>query len=485
MADITPITREEFYLTKAGGQDVPVPSAVTREEYYLEKLTNDSVVVPSPVTRREKFLYFACGGEIDLPSEDRMTRLERLIAKAGGMDVSTPTAVTRFEKFWANVEGGGWNVTELTGTLPMTFRSNGTALIDYRIYGRTEGSGVQTENYFGDYESFPSTNLANVNVWTLYGDNGITQRVKCEGNTEYTLSFANSASILRISASSTNDVPTENNPVTVQRLVFTTNSSSETFTTPNDAKFIIVQISINEQVLLNTAMLVKGFTPPETFIPYGYKLPITVTSGADSKDTDIFIGDSKLGAEEYVDYGEQKMYKRTKNLINPDETSQGDGYIASHLLTAKGVVSGHNWTYITEFISVEAGTSYCIFRDIFEASNTSSNKRSIIAFYDADKNYIDYAEILYQLTRVEYDVTNCDVFSTPENCKYIRISIDRNSTQNMLIEDLTPPESYIPYLQPTDPPLTLHAIETFKGTNTLDSTETLGEVTIKGRIKEA
>lgn len=34
------------------------------------------------------------------------------------------------------------------------------------------------------------------------------------------------------------------------------------------------------------------------------------------------------------------------------------------------------------------------------------------------------------------------------------------------------------YLEPTDPPLPLPAIETFKGTNTLDSTETLGETTI-------
>ena len=40
------------------------------------------------------------------------------------------------------------------------------------------------------------------------------------------------------------------------------------------------------------------------------------------------------------------------------------------------------------------------------------------------------------------------------------------------------------YLEPTDPLLPLPAIETFKGENTLDSTETVGEVTIKGKIKE-
>lgn len=44
--------------------------------------------------------------------------------------------------------------------------------------------------------------------------------------------------------------------------------------------------------------------------PAGYKLPLTVTSGTESKNTDIYIGDSKLGEAEYVDYEEQKIYKR-------------------------------------------------------------------------------------------------------------------------------------------------------------------------------
>jgi hypothetical protein len=40
------------------------------------------------------------------------------------------------------------------------------------------------------------------------------------------------------------------------------------------------------------------------------------------------------------------------------------------------------------------------------------------------------------------------------------------------------------YLVPIDPPLPFPPIPTYKGENTLSSTETLGEVTIKGRIKE-
>lgn len=40
------------------------------------------------------------------------------------------------------------------------------------------------------------------------------------------------------------------------------------------------------------------------------------------------------------------------------------------------------------------------------------------------------------------------------------------------------------YLMPTDPPVPLPPIPTYKGENTLSSTETLGEVTVKGRVKE-
>lgn len=40
------------------------------------------------------------------------------------------------------------------------------------------------------------------------------------------------------------------------------------------------------------------------------------------------------------------------------------------------------------------------------------------------------------------------------------------------------------YLLPTDPPAPLPAINTYKGENTLSSTETVGEVSITGKITE-
>lgn len=40
------------------------------------------------------------------------------------------------------------------------------------------------------------------------------------------------------------------------------------------------------------------------------------------------------------------------------------------------------------------------------------------------------------------------------------------------------------YLQPTDPPVPFPAISTYQGENTLSSTETVGEVSVTGKIKE-
>lgn len=117
-------------------------------------------------------------------------------------------------------------IKTLTGTLPMMFRANGTALIDYRIYGTTEGAGVQTEN--------------------------------------------------------------------------------------------------------------------------GYKLPLTISNGTESKTADIYIGDSKLLSTDYIDYESGKIYKAKRihedtvtidgivwDILDydHDEVYKADGTRAKHTVT--------------------------------------------------------------------------------------------------------------------------------------------------------
>lgn len=53
--------------------------------------------------------------------------------------------------------------------------------------------------------------------------------------------------------------------------------------------------------------------------PYGYKIPLTVTNSIETKTTDVYIGDRKLGEAEYVDYGEQKIYRRILFMTHDDK----------------------------------------------------------------------------------------------------------------------------------------------------------------------
>ena len=56
--------------------------------------------------------------------------------------------------------------------------------------------------------------------------------------------------------------------------------------------------------------------------PAGYKIPLTNTSGVTSADYNLYIGSTKLGEEEYVDYGEQKIYKDVSGTLTPTDPPQ-------------------------------------------------------------------------------------------------------------------------------------------------------------------
>jgi hypothetical protein len=65
-------------------------------------------------------------------------------------------------------------------------------------------------------------------------------------------------------------------------------------TTPINAAFYRTSVQISQQVS-ETAMIVKGSTAPDHYIPYGYQIPVTVSQqGQTDKTVDIFIGDSPL-----------------------------------------------------------------------------------------------------------------------------------------------------------------------------------------------
>lgn len=205
---------------------------------------------------------------------------------------------------------GEWKIAELTGTLPITFRSNGTALINYRIYGTADGAGVQTENLVesveqgtwsvtGFVKSDATTRCRVGNVIDIVGGQQYTIYLECPShNGLLNIQFKNDAGI------SKGETGWQNVGA----------SGSYTATVPSDATKATVILAIDSgsgecsPTNFQNIMLVKSSTPPESYIPHGYKLPLT-TSGTESKDTDIYIGDSKLLSGDYVDYESGKIIR--------------------------------------------------------------------------------------------------------------------------------------------------------------------------------
>lgn len=194
---------------------------------------------------------------------------------------------------------GGWTASTLTGTLPMTFRSNGTALIDYRIYGTAEGAGVQTENLF-DYSQGCD--------WASGLNGASNQKITAQQGDSFTIT-STSALYALVRGYGANDV-------IIGGSAWSTGGTS-TYTAPANISYVKVifrnfeytAITAEQKVTINEAMLVKGSTTPETYEPYGYKLPLVVASGTESKTADIYIGDTKLGSDDYIDYESGKIVR--------------------------------------------------------------------------------------------------------------------------------------------------------------------------------
>ena len=247
--------------------------------------------------------------------------------------------------------------------------------------------------------------------------------------------------------------------------VFTSNKSEDyaTFESSGISYYYGVYLpnGWNGDIILKV-MLVPGSTPPDHYIPHRYET-----------NYNLYIGDSKLGEEEYLDYGEQKVYKRTENLWNPQNTDTSKGYHIGYLYSDGRTENLDNWR-ITEYIEVEPNTNYTL---MWTANTSPSATAPSIVEYDSAKVY---------LRGTAYNAHNIITITTHSDTRYVRFSTKATSWSNNVprfnkgtsVVDL-------PYFQPTDPPVPLPEITAYKGENTLSSTETVGKVSVTGKIKEA
>lgn len=365
---------------------------------------------------------------------------------------------------WAQgMAGEKWQITTLTGSLPLSFLSKGEALTDYRIYGTENGAGVQTEN------------LVNISMFT----NGYT----LDGDTGLPVYFPERiATITPIDVSNVNSVviqwnDKESKAIGAIYAIFSGNTlisrvagiKNNTVIDVSSATSIYLSLYTIGKLTtddFNYFMLVKGSTAPDHYIPYGYKIPISNTSGEQQSNYDLFIGDSKLGEDEYLDYGEQKIYRFYGEL-----TFKGDEENLYYYGTYEGVQTFYvelpnNVKYIAATDAPHLSCNY------YSATYMISPTVSKTCRYRQTTND---SQIVWDISRIymfDNDYTNLSDFKAHLAELY-------NNGAPLKISYLSKNAPI-----PTDPPVPFPALSTYQGENTLSSEETVGEVSVTGKIKE-
>ena len=485
---------------------------------------------------------------------------------------------------WARKLSSGWAETTITGSLPLTFQAQkAEALTDYTVYGTSAGAGARTENKF-DWNTVTTGQRI---IWSTGEDYANEDAVRSDyiavvygetytcTNQIYLLGYDSNKNYIGA-------YDTSLNAFSLQEPSQNYNLSSFVINEANCAYIKIMSYYSGQTPLSNDTMLVSGSTAPSNYIPYGYQIPLTNTSGVTKNlwdenyenisfnltyksinvgdgeftlsttapiysgscclflmagqqtsgattssdgasanlsrtvtsvggyvtvvyrkygtvdpreyktmlnkgstalsyiphrytaDYNLYIGDSKLGEEEYVDYAEGKVYKRTEQLFNKDDFILAD-------------LSLYNETKITSsttdciiVMPCEANTQYVISIPNYD----STVWRIGLSDYEIPASNQEY-------TRIESEKPsgNVSTFTTLATTKNILLQIQKTTvdiTKNsiMLVSGSTAPAQYIPYIQPTDPPSPFPAIAAYEGENTLSSTETVGSVSVSGKIKE-
>lgn len=211
---------------------------------------------------------------------------------------------------------------EYTGALPVTLTAIDSYLENYKIYGNTVQSGTPTpENPIVPQECGERTenlwdgtrlvlnkylddlgNEINNNSWDITEYITITNGYYVVSNIlggQPTACFyaadKSFISAIRYSATTLRNV---------------------TLTAPTNAVFVRLSVpKENTYTQAKYIMLTAGSTAPTSYIPYGYKLPLTSAG----QDVDIYIGDDTLSTEEYVDSGTGKIYRMVSGVLTPTD----------------------------------------------------------------------------------------------------------------------------------------------------------------------
>lgn len=241
-----------------------------------------------------------------------MTSLRNVLKASKGLPVRDPMAAV-----WGRKIAARNAVGEVESTLPITIAADGTALLDYRVYGAEGGVGERTENLF-DIKKVATSRLLVVDGTTITKENTAYNYDIFSRTTGAGSPLTTSCMILEAGTYTLSYETIEGDPSTLA--MATCPYTSETMSPEtqyyyaesgmnfvlSEKSYVTIRIRQDTPASIKNLMINLGSVPPP-YEPYGYKLPIL----SNSTMIDIYIGDTLLKKDEYVSYSEQAAYHKS------------------------------------------------------------------------------------------------------------------------------------------------------------------------------
>ena len=206
-----------------------------------------------------------------------------------------------------------------------------------------------------------------------------------------------------------------------------------------------------------------------SYVPYGYKVPITITDeNSNTTEQTFYIGNSRLlsgdtytktqagidipttSGNNIIDttlYNKPEMNvvcnsnvlgvgERTANLFNKNATNTNNGYVTQSYIDIDGNVQTSSAWNVSEYIPISANTNYVYIWKL----TSGTTQEPCLAIYDSTKTLIETKK--YK----DFDPDTIVPFTTPANAAFIRTSwYNSYADQTMLTKGTTIPTVFIPY----------------------------------------
>ena len=213
-----------------------------------------------------------------------------------------------------------------------------------------------------------------------------------------------------------------------------------------------------------------------------YSVPVTVTNGADTETTNLYLPEQikMVGDEaEYVDYATQKWHRVRKNLFDINNLEDGYDISLETGLPTRGSAYSYIRCAITTPINVSAGDYYLTFNKNIE------NEIGFIVSVFENNTFISRISGYHSGDRIQISSGN-NIYIGFYN-QNVADAIHTSDIFNIMLNSGSEPLPYEPYIESTEVDVTLPALPVLPRTNTLTvGTEVQPSgVEIKGRIKAA